>query len=399
METTPDPGKIEPFTPGKAAFRALWWIACFLVFGEVVFAGLAIHSRAGTQYRMGKNIFEELSKANSTANIVVSPSKIQEHKIRSVDEILQALEAQGTGKTTDQKGTNGSAPPLASWDQYINTSRAQQLSTGNDALDGLIKEAREAQIEGDMRKAILKLEEGLSQHSNHPAVLYYLGLTYEMLQNASKARDYYLLVYQQRESAGPYYAESSKKLQMGFDLAADKRGKIGFGPIRVFKETDNEDGEILTVTIPVILSPGEVIQPSNLKPVIQFYDVVNDREIIPTRALVEELPANAWLTETDEWSNEERSLVYKYHSKYNPEEIMALGDLRYYGYTAKLFYKGVPMDCKSAPNSLILEEMKKNKTYDFNDESLLPPIEAEQVSDGLLPLDYHNEPLDDSVEY
>ena len=59
----------------------------------------------------------------------------------------------------------------------------------------------------------------------------------------------------------------------------------------------------------------------------------------------------------------------------------AYGDLRYYGFTAKLYYKGEPLDCISSPSSLILQEQRLNsrsQRHQIPTNSLLP-------DDGLVP--------------
>ena len=73
------------------------------------------------------------------------------------------------------------------------------------------------------------------------------------------------------------------------------------------------------------------------------------------------------------------------------EEMDAYGDLKYYGFTAKLYYKGEPLDCISSPSALILQEQRLNSRRHtprrqeqihglFPDDGLIPE-EATPVSD------------------
>ncbi|XBD73366.1 hypothetical protein ABFY27_10735 [Akkermansia massiliensis] len=68
------------------------------------------------------------------------------------------------------------------------------------------------------------------------------------------------------------------------------------------------------------------------------------------------------------------------------EETIAYGSLKYYGYTAKLYYKGEPMDCHASPPVLfLLEQMNQSSPSgmpEIYDGGLLPPVEASPVSDS-----------------
>ena len=308
------------------------------------------------------------------------------------EEMEAALVASAMREQQNAAQEVGAPAPLPSLDDLMNFdgqgTTASTLSLGNERLHTLIKEARSAQIAGDMRLSILKLEEAQTLHQNHPAILYYYGVTYELLRNTTKARDYYLQVFKQRESAGPFYYEAAKKLEAGFSLVEDKRGKISFGSIQVFKESNEQEGERVTVSLPILLAEGVKIRPEDLRIPVQFFDLINEREIAFTRS---QEPKIQWKHAPADWEQGEEVLEVTYFMpKLSTEELMALGDVRYYGFTAKLFYKGEPMDCFSSPNSLILVEQKKNQraleTYDPSG-GLLPPLEeAQPASEGLLPV-------------
>lgn len=112
-----------------------------------------------------------------------------------------------------------------------------------------------------------------------------------------------------------------------------------------------------------------------------------------------EAPSITWDNPAPDWKNGEEIMRVKYFMPtLSSEEIMALGDVRYYGYTAKLYYKGEPMDCKSTPNSLILVEQKKKFAGlgADDDGSLLPPIETEPASDHVIPA-YDDDSASESI--
>lgn len=328
-------------------------------------------------------------KTRAIATVSVAPRIAA----RSVEEILNSDEGEAEMETKlieaelkARKSAGGAAVALPSLVGVMDDSNGENIvniSLGNSELDKLIRQARAAQIAGDMRLTILKLEEAQTLHQNHPAILYYFGLTYEMLKNVTKAREYYLQVFKQREAAGPFYKEAAKKLEEGFNLAEDKRGQMSFGNIQVFREDKPEVGERVIVTIPIRLSQDTQIRAEDLFIPVQFFDIINGREIAFTRS---EQPQIRWKQEPVDWAGGEETIEVTYFMpKLSSEELMILGDVKYYGFTAKLYYKGEPMDCFSSPNSLILIEQKKKtqNTDEYSgDGSLLPPIEATPASDA-----------------
>lgn len=102
----------------------------------------------------------------------------------------------------------------------------------------LVKAARYAQIEGDLKVAVVKLEQAMRLEPDNPVVLYYYGLTYEWLRNADKSREFFLKVYTQREKAGKYFARAARHLQAGFSSPADLRGDMSFGTILEYRDPE-----------------------------------------------------------------------------------------------------------------------------------------------------------------
>lgn len=369
----------------RGLWIGVWWLVGILAFSEVVAAVVALNVKIGNWQRLEQERLAWAEKKKPVAPIAKRKPPVSVRP-RSVEELLQTLApAEEKGRIAGEEDTDKA--PLTPLDDLMTFEEAKEgglIATGEDELDKLIREARVAQIEGDMRKAILKLEEAQARHANHPAVLYYFGLTYEMLMNTTKARDYYLKVFQLRDNAGPFYAEAAKKLQVGFSLADDMRGKMSFGPIQVFQDPDKSKGESVTLTVPVRTAPGVSIRPEDLFIPVQFFDIINNREIAMTRSET----TYTWVSPAPDWKSGEEIVQVKYFMPVlSSEEVMALGDVHYYGYTAKLYYKGEPMDCKSTPNSLILIEQKKGNSGEGSDAdgSLLPPIETESAADHMMP--------------
>ena len=101
--------------------------------------------------------------------------------------------------------------------------------------------------------------------------------------------------------------------------------------------------------LPVLLAPGEEVRPDDIYITLQFFDLVSGRRIEFSRLATPQL---TWQNEKPSWSDCEENLVVSYHMPpLTDEQLNAYGDLRYYGFTAKLYYKGEPLDCISTPCS------------------------------------------------
>ena len=254
-----------------------------------------------------------------------------------------------------------------------------KLSTEErEDLDSLIRQGVAAMTAGDMRQCILCLEEGSMLSAGHPALLYYFGMAYDKLLNPKKAREYYTQVFQMRDRAGIYFQRAAQRLTYGFDQASAMRGKLSFGPHQQKHSYTPDQGEQVNMLLPVLLAPGESVRQDDLYIHIQFFDIVNGRRIAFSRGQVEW----KWTNENPGWEAWEENLEVSYKlPPLTQEEMDAYGDIRYYGFTAKLYYKGEPLDCISSPSALILQEQRlnsRNRRQYAPTNSLLP-------DDGLVP--------------
>lgn len=268
----------------------------------------------------------------------------------------------------------------------VETSLAADEATGQlspedkEEVDRLIRQGVSAMTAGDMRQCVLSLEEGSLLAPNHPALLYYYGMAYDKLLNPKKAREYFTRVFQMRDRAGSYFKRAAHRLTYGFDQPGAMRGKLAFGPHQVKHSYSPDTGEQVDMLLPVLLAPGEEVRPDDIYITIQFFDLVSGRRIEFSRMATPQL---TWQNEKPDWSNWEENLVAHYSvPPLTQEQLDAYGDLRYYGFTAKLYYKGEPLDCISSPAALILQEQllnnKRRRQQYTPSNSLLP-------DDGLVP--------------
>ena len=358
---------------------------------------------------LGVGVTRRLEQANAEALRVseaqiaaIEAQELQDRERTGAGSIGTALEDE-PGPADNRVGSD-SAPPLRSMNAEILLAQngGLDLDTRADAaappavpdataavvaglsreqrkeLDRLIRQGVTALTAGDMRLCILSLEQGRAIAPQHPALLYYYGLAYDKLDNQEKARDLYTQVFEMRDKAGKYFQRAAQRLSFGFDGAAAMRGKLSFGPYQLRHTTDDSMAEHVDILLPVLLAPGEEVRPDDIYITIQFFDLVDGRKIEFSRMASPQLN---WQNEKPTWEEWEENLLITYSvPPLTQEEEDAYGSLKYYGFTAKLYYKGEPLDCISTPPSLILQEQRLNSRRNRGGyhEGLLP-------DDGLAP--------------
>lgn len=220
-------------------------------------------------------------------------------------------------------------------------------------LDSLIRKAVAAMVAGDMRLCVLCLEQGVSLSPDYPALLYYYGMAYDKLLNPDKARDYYTRVFRQRDRAGKYFERASRRLTYGVEQPAAMRGKLSFGPPQLNHTYDEYGGDEVSLRLPILLAPGEEVRVEDILIRLRFFVLVNNRRIEFSSVK----PQMRWENDTQSFANCEENLIVTYKLPLlNDEEQGVYGSRRYYGYTAKLYYRGEPLDCMSTPTALVLHE-------------------------------------------
>ena len=295
-------------------------------------------------------------------------------RARDVDTIL----AQEGGFDFMDLGTEEPEPAPAATDSAVDEITGKLSPEDREELDKLIRQGVAAMTAGDMRQCVLSLEEASLLCAEHPALLYYYGMAYDKLLNPKKAREYYTKVFQMRDKAGNYFKRAAHRLTYGFDQPAAMRGKLSFGPHQLKHTYSPDSGEQVDLLLPVMLAPGEDVRLEDLYIHVQFFDLVNGRRIGFSRGKVNW----NWQNEKPDWAEWEENLVFSYSvPPLTQEEMDVYGDVRYYGFTAKLYYKGEPLDCLSTPSSLILHEQRlksRSQQQHVPTNSLLP-------DDGLVP--------------
>lgn len=326
------------------------------------------------------------------ADVAAVPGTSSE-KPRSVEEMLRDADLSDSADDPDPAAVAAAVPgggDVSSQAPRAPEDPAEAMPPMTEEVAELVKAARYAQIDGDLKVAVVKLEQAMRLEPDNPVVLYYYGLTYEWLRNADKSREFFLKVYTQREKAGKYFARAARHLQAGFSSPADLRGDMSFGTILEYRDPECPAGERVKLIVPILMKDGLNVRPEDLRVIVQFFDKVNGKKVEKTHAPE---PSSRCVTEPADWADGEEIMEVTYYMPpLTEEETIAYGSLKYYGYTAKLYYKGEPMDCHASPPVLfLLEQMNQSSPSgmpEIYDGGLLPPVEASPVSDtydSLLP--------------
>lgn len=324
----------------------------------------------------------------STENDPDAPPPLRPRDVETILAQEGGLDLTDTPEGADSEEGKATAADTAAAEAADVSASAQLSQDDRDELDLLIRKAVTAMTAGDMRLCVLSLEEARTIAPDHPALLYYYGLAYDKLLNPEKARVFYTKVFQMRDAAGIYFNRASRRLTFGFEQPSAMRGKLSFGPHHVNHTYDPDRGESVDILLPVLLAPGEEVRPDDIYITIQFFDLVNGRKIEFSRLAT---PKLSWENEKPDWREWEENLLVTYAvPALTQEELDAYGDLKYYGFTAKLYYKGEPLDCISSPSALILQEQRLNSRRRSTARSSLLP------DDGLDPNGYEEaQPVSD----
>lgn len=229
-----------------------------------------------------------------------------------------------------------------------------------------LKEAKTARIAGDMRLVALKLEEAEKVSPKSPHIAFLYGDMYEAMGIFDKASESYEKVFSYGLSvAGSLYRISAQKLKDGFGIKKDQTRILGIGNINQFRDEAIETGESITINIPILSSPEENIDPSQVTLSVRIFDRI-DQQVVPC------LPSNRasckWKDSKVNWKkNGMEHLVANYYlpSVPSPHDL-GIGPRSYYGYSIELSYRGELVDQAAWPRVLA----KKTGVYSSDDFNL-----------------------------
>ena len=258
----------------------------------------------------------------------------------------------------------------------VPVSPPQPLATppiADPIVERLVREAQQARVADDMRKAIVKLEEAAGRAPDEPNVLYQFAQVFEAMGIYDKAEDYYQRVFELGTlKAGGLYELAAHKLSHGFLLAEQMQGKLALGRVRIFPDKKEEGGEKIILTIPVLAAPEQEIEPEKLEVSVSFFDKLED-EVVP--AATRNAPEVRWATEPVDWqggSGEELLRVTYFIPKGDVQELHLFGQRTYFGQLVELSYGGELVDSQAWPRTLARKVNAPGEDPLFLPEEFLP---------------------------
>ena len=156
----------------------------------------------------------------------------------------------------------------------------------------LVEQARQLRQRGDMPSALARLREAQGSGPDNPQIIAEMALTYEAMQLPDRAFEQWQRIYNLGESIGALYYLADSKLH-AVPSAAAGRGSVlpAFQENAVLKLTDvhvdrvpDPAADKVVLKIVVKNRPGTGIDPTRVRILTYFYDLLDGRDVVLTDA-------------------------------------------------------------------------------------------------------------------
>ncbi|MDB6132595.1 MAG: tetratricopeptide-like helical domain [Verrucomicrobiales bacterium] len=197
---------------------------------------------------------------------------------------------------------------------------------------------------GDMRGALVELRAALALSPDHPQLLYQTARTLDMMLQEQKS----LVMWQKIKTLGP---EAGNCYQLALTRlrelrgvtppAADeepeeKAGRFSLGEVTVERLADITNGEVLRFHASVKQLQTEPVDVVKIWIKLHLFDMVNGRHIARTTAVRAEAQ---WPELPVDWADGTEHFDFEYRqAPLSADEILKLGQRKYYGYAVELRY-------------------------------------------------------------
>jgi len=332
--------------PNLGVFHISCWVLALIAFVQVMAVGVAMAFRNQRAPEPRERIVKEYVMVPTARReaVTVAPQRPQPKDLVQPAPVPE----------DEEPLVVPDLPPLAKVgeDEVLNTAPVVL----DPVVEGLLKEAADARIQGDLVLALTKLSDARKREPDDLNVLYGMGTTYEELGVFDKASEYFLLVYQAGPKAGSLYQKSALKLAHGLVPEVKGLAMLGWGrmanPMR--QRIGGRVGEKRTLILPVRVSPSKDFDPQLFTPRVRFYEEV-DGEIV--QAIINEGDSGSdWVTGTADWKDgEEMAEVWYLVPDQDSATGLLFGQRKFYGYVAELYYDGRLVDIRAQPRTLLQE--------------------------------------------
>lgn len=241
----------------------------------------------------------------------------------------------------------------------------------NPQLTELVEQAKLLRGKGDTAGALVKLREAAGMEPGNPLPIAETAYTYEKMSLPDKAAVEWKRVLQMGEKAGLYYSAAKSKLDVAMGAARavatvggttatspEAAGTAVFpegrfmalGGVRMLNSESGGSGRRFTLAIPIYAKEGAIVNPrKEVVTHVRFYDLINNKEIVPTTANV----AYRFASPPADWTEAGlETLEVDYDLAQTGRDDPAGENRRYYGYIVRVFYKGVLQASFAEPANL-----------------------------------------------
>jgi len=240
--------------------------------------------------------------------------------------------------------------------------------TPESRVAGLIDLAKGLRDRGDTGTAMSRLREAQAIFSRYPPIISEMALTYEKMGLTDKAIEQWRRIYELGEAAGIYYAAAEAKLRALQlpDATAEEKTAAGrtpeggltpetlagptlsLGNVGTTDDTGNTQPlRRLKLRVPILARSGSQIEPRSVVIQVFFYEKLNDGSVVETNANVSSSWARRMSPSGDvlpvDWSSPAPEVLEVEYAQpeLDPKDPRAREQRNYFGYSVRVYYKGV----------------------------------------------------------
>jgi len=188
-------------------------------------------------------------------------------------------------------------------------------------VDQLLREGVELRDRGDTTTALKRFDEALDSEPANTAVLMEKAKTYDSMQLYERSNQVWHKLQEMGPSAGVAYEVADRRLKLGVspsapaeagntsaapvaashkDIGGNREGPImGIAEVKSTETPDPEAETNLALQVGIKKQPGATIDHMKVKILVEFYDMVADKDIKLTDADVN----YEWLTPKHDWTD------------------------------------------------------------------------------------------------
>ena len=367
--------------PNLGMFHISCWIIGLVAFVQLMSVGVALAFKNQQIPQPGERIVKEYVVAPGPPSALVTAGDDKPEPIAALPPKSIAV--------VSPKPLPESKEVLTDLESVTKVAEEDVLNLPPPVLDpiveALLKDARQARVEGDLIQALTKLQEAELREPRDPNVLYSLGATYEAFGIFDKARDNYYEVFNLGPNAGSLFEKASFKVAQGLVPDVKNLACLGWG--RMTNPIQEQNGERRTLILPVEVDTNKDFDPMLFTPRVRFYEEVDGK--IGQAIIRQGDSGSEWVTGTADWKDgEEIAEVWYFVPDQDPATGLLFGQRKFYGFVAELYYDGRLSDIRAHPRTLLREGLGESTMEELQrDLDNLDGLDLEDLSEGnsLLP--------------